>query len=252
MTPIRDAVTFGIDEHADNARRILEANDFDYAPVMDGDVVAGLLSTQAASDFTECSVGDTYRPLDAELIISGDASLVDTLRWLVGKPFLFILDGKDISGFVTRSDVDKRPGRLFFYLRIVEFEQGLAECVRHYFPQQEDALELLAKSPGRTEVAENYKLNRENNRALDLVAYMQMSQLIRIAKRSDLHHALGYESPQEWKRATTSLISLRNNVMHPVRSLKSPSFTLRKLIQALDDLEDLLSRLRVQSDRNRG
>src|SRR4051794_36852770 len=81
MTPMGDAITLTVDDATEAAVRQLEAHDFDFAPVVNDQAVVGVVERRVLSASAD-SVHDAYVHLQPHLIISGNAPLVETLRWL--------------------------------------------------------------------------------------------------------------------------------------------------------------------------
>ena len=76
----------------------------------------------------------------------------------------------------------------------------------------------------------------------DLVAYLLFSDLLRVVERiPELRRALGSSSASHWHDRTSSLVSLRNAVMHPARNLVGRERSLVRLVELDATLRDLVA-----------
>jgi hypothetical protein len=92
--------------------RLLEAN-FDDAPVLMRGRDDGLVRRDDLSQSGMNWVGDARRDIHPELLVSAEAGIADLVGGLKSVPFLFVLDGRRISGFVTPTELNKQPARSY-------------------------------------------------------------------------------------------------------------------------------------------
>ena len=213
--PIEQAIWALEDEPSGRiSKRLIEAQ-FTHAPVKRGGKPVGLF--EATADNPDFPVSSRMRPLEESLLVSADTSLSDLPAVLAEEPFLFVFEGRRISGFVAPSDMGSAPARTHFYLQLSQLEILLAELIRRDFPDQSSALVHL--TPGRKARAEEVQRDRKaDDRALDVVATVALLDLIAIARHLPrFEHLATEEFGADWKELTSSLPSFRNDVMHPVR-----------------------------------
>ena len=220
QVPIGEALSFAPDEPATSARERLAQANYDHAPVLEAGHVVGIVRRDALDALDVQTVGDASHAVGSELLVSADATVASLLGWLATSPFLFVLDGRDITGFVAPGDLNKQPGRTYFFLLLAELEIGLAEVVRRLFaaaPAQ--PLELLTPSR-RGKVLEQFAKAAAADREPDYVAYFNLTDLLRVARRSsDMHRLLDIPSGEQWERMTGAFVGVRNAVVHGVRDL---------------------------------
>lgn len=239
--PIGDAVAVAPDTSVRDAYRDLSANGFDQAPVIERGTPVGYVLTR---DLPGRPDGETVErsmtALGSGNVVSANASIGSMLEWVVETGFLFVLEGRDITGFVTVSDFNKQPARGHLYLLLARLETGLAELIRDRFATDaEDLVKRLSPGP-RREIESSFQGDRAAGIESELVAYLDFSDLVRVVGGvPELLTRIGGRSPGQWKRQTGGLVDLRNQVMHPVRNVvlaKDGLISLRDRVRRLESL----------------
>ena len=220
---MENAVAFSPDTSVGEARTRLLAENFDQAPVVDnGKVVGFVLTRRLPPDHPDALVHTYQTPIGPGNIVSADAPVALLLDWIVDPGLLFIIDGRDVTGFVTVSDFNKQPARAYLYLLLATMEIGLADLARRRFRADQERLLNLLSTDDRYKIEGHYELDKAANVEGDFVSYLEFSQLLRLVGRDAvLRAAVGYDSRNAWDRDVGSLVDLRNEVMHPVRNLVS-------------------------------
>lgn len=240
QTAMDQALAFEPESDEARVHDELEVAKFDQAPVIQGGVPTGYVLRRELAPSSRRPVGAVAHPLEPSVMVSADAPLGRALSWLAAKSFLFVLDGVEISGFVTPSDVNKQPGRTYLFLLIAELELAMSEIVRAHHPDQKDAIELLGRERIPA-VHERYEEEQRLNVEADLVSCVQFADLLTITGKSPAcRSAFSASSRSEWDRLTGSLDGLRNAVMHPVRPILNDRRSLKELVELSGRLEALL------------
>ncbi len=212
------------------------AEGFDTAPVTRNGQVCGYVRRAEVVQGQGC-VEPYVHTITANTVVSGDTALAALMRGLRGVEFLFVVEGHNIVGLVTPSDLNKQPGRTYFYLLVAALELRLAQCVRTHFVQQGEALALV--SSGRQEKIK-LRLTEEARADVvaDTVAAMDFTDLFTIVEKTDaLREAFGQYSRRSWQsQVSTPILELRHDVMHVVRTLTSDAPTSLQRMISLDDL----------------
>ena len=220
---IERATNFAPEMQASHALATLSAAGFDHAPVIEDGLVIGYCSREdlaSGSDATQLRRAMT--PLGDGNLVSSDTPIGDLLDLFAEQPFLFVLDGGDITGFVTVTDLNKQPARAYLYLVLAGLEIALADLVRwHYGRQQTKLLRFLGKRD-QDSVKSRYGGDRSRDADADFVSYMGFKHLLRIFEKDrEMRNELGSYSQRSWRSATWPLSELRNDVMHPISSFVS-------------------------------
>lgn len=216
--PMSQAFSVAPRDGAADAATELREKRFDQAPVLDGERILGFVLTRDLTRAPTRSVADAMVPLGSGNVVSADASIGRLMGWIIDPGFLFVLEGRDVTGFIAVSDFNKQPVRGYLYLLLARLEIGLAELVRRRFPNQEDALALLP-SDGQAIVRDRYDDDRTADEESELVAYFDFSDLVEmVTEDADLRRIVSGQSRNAWSNYAGGLVQLRNDVMHPVRN----------------------------------
>lgn len=242
QTPISRVLTYAADTPARDVTAALEDARFDYAPITrDGEVCGYVRRIDLAGQ--PGTLEPYLRPVTASSVIAGDTPLAILLPALRKARFLFVVDGHDIVGIVSPADLNKQPGRTYFYLLVTALELSLAERTREFFLDQEKALAMLPSSR-QARIRDRLADEVRDDVAADIVAAMDLTDLIKIVKRTDaLRGEFGDYSTSRWESEVSApIIDLRHDVMHTVRTLATdaPS-SLHRLIDLDERLRLLLS-----------
>lgn len=249
QTPLDQALWLESDEPPRTAARRLKKQDFDRAPVRRGAELAGFADRQTLATTLAREVADCTVPLTPAVLVSATAGLPTLLPVLGTTGMVFVLDGHEVSGFITPSDLNKQLARMHFFLLTGSLEVLLAGLVRWAYPKQEGALTSL--SPERADrVRERLARDLDANVALDLVTEMEFTDLLRVvAGAESLRTLFGYASRQSFLTATGHLSDLRNDVMHPSRQFLGRRRDVAKLIEIEQQLRTLIGAAATQVGR---
>jgi len=231
QTPVNRLIGFETTTSVASALGVLERNRFDFAPVFEGEQILGRVALSRLIEAESGSIGDHLEPLRGSFLVTSDSKITNSMRWLATDPWLVVVDGQDISGIITPSDLNRQGARTYFYLLVADFEIRLAEAVRERFEDQADAIALLP-----TKRRHNVERLRERAAAGDIdsdaVAAMFLEDLLIIADRdSGIRDDLGHVKSDDWDWANSHLVEFRNNIMHPVTQLLDDTTGLDRLIE---------------------
>lgn len=223
----------------DEAAQIMKHHRFDVLPIDESPEkpVYGYFHTKHWGDWSENSVEAdqiTYRDL-----LPATIGILELIERLVKQErlFFFLTYHHRIVGLVSVANLNSRQVNFYLFALICEFESRLARLVR--LNLSEDTLKAQLDEQAR----ENFERDTAQDFENDIVQYLYLSQLINIVRTKDLYKALGYTGRTNFEKLN-SLNDLRNQVMHPVRSLVTDQASLNKLWERIEKLQDALFRLR--------
>ena len=202
------------------ALTLLDQGNWDHAPATDAGRIVGYVErTRLRGAAPDMLVAKLAAPLGGGTLVSADSSIAELIEWLPGQRILFVIDGREITGFVTVLDLNKQPARAYLYLVIAGLEIALADLLRwRYGADQTAALELLGKRD-QDSVRGRLGADREADADSDLVSYLGFKHLLRVIEADrPLRDAMGGYSKTRWRSVTWPLSELRNDVMHPISS----------------------------------
>lgn len=124
------------DRTADDVCADVRFAGFDHIPVIDGDVVVGVLERESAPSGEHAR--DVMRRIDGSLIVSNDMPLSEFLPLMAETPYRLVVRGGRIEGIVTRSDTMKLPVRLYAFTLITHLEMVMARVIAERIPEPDD------------------------------------------------------------------------------------------------------------------
>lgn len=238
---LAEALSFGECDRAEEAATALASRGFDQAPVIEGGRLTGLVRVVRLRQGARL-VKDALDPIEAEDLVSADAPVSKALDWLLSKSCLFVLEGREITGFFLQSDLNKQPARTYFYLLVAGLELALAQRLRAWTADEEDRILAVMPDQTRRRVLKERESGHKDDIDADVVAYLSFSEILRLAGHiPEIRKALGIQSPESWDHLTSGFIGLRTRVMHPTKSLLGRE----RLLPALVDLDHSLRQLLI-------
>lgn len=241
QTAIDDAVWIELDDSIAVAQSRLGGH-FDQAPVRDNGELVGLVVARELEGVDR--IADVLHRLDDHMLESADAAVGDVIRGLLpDRPMLFVVDGHQVSGFITPSDLNKHPARFHFYLLLADLEMTLAKVVLAEFPDLRDALFVLDRADQRMITR---RFDRDANARVEsnLAAAMDLGHLLIVAYTSErLRSALSEDDFLTWVPCVEVLVELRNAVMHPTLAFIGPGRGLTDLVKTEDRIATWLESL---------
>jgi hypothetical protein len=198
----------------------LRLRHFDQAPVRRGQRITGyVLESRLATAPPASRVSQYAQTIREGNLVSADAPIGKLLEWIIAPGLLFVIDGREITGFVTVSDFNRQAARAYFYLLIATLEAGLAELVRSRFIENQEQCLALLWPEQAADVRRKFATDVRDDTQADLVANMNFSHLLRVALRDqDLRGRLGAVA-DVLERDFNDVVRTRNQIMHPTGSL---------------------------------
>ncbi len=147
-------ITCDIDEPLAAVLARKDAGPFDQLPVTADGRIVGLLRRRALATGTssDVSVRDVFDRIDETMLIAADAGIISFLLSAKSSPCRLILDGAQITGLVSKSDLQKLPVRSLLFHIVTHLELAMAAWIRRHFP--DDATWLAVLTGSRRQVVE--------------------------------------------------------------------------------------------------
>jgi predicted transcriptional regulator len=123
-------VGFEVKSKASDIHAKLGRAGFDFAPVTEGGRLVGRIGRQSVAGHSRLRAGDLLERLSPRFLIASNSDVGRVMTWLTEDPWLLVVDGNQVTGVVTPSDLNRQAGRTYLYLLITDFESRLANSVR--------------------------------------------------------------------------------------------------------------------------
>lgn len=193
----------------------LDRNQYEQAPVTDGDAHVGFVEVDRLRGATG-PLREHAEPLTMDRLITPETPFGDVVTALVERPCYFLGAGATVDGVLTRADLNKPAAYVHLYARLYEFETGLRD---HVARVEADWTAHLADDQV-TDIADRARDQR--GLELDRLHYASLRHLCMVAQRSDaVRSSLGYDDESAARRDLGRVVRLRNDVAHPKAILHS-------------------------------
>ena len=219
------AVVIDVNSGVAAALAVLSQGNYDHAPVTDDGLIVGYVErSHLAGSPPDAHVRDLTYPLRSGVIVSADTPIADLIDWLAEQRIMFVIDGQQITGFVSLLDLNKQPARAFLYLVLAGLEIALADLVRWRYGADQDPLLSALGKRDQDSIMSRVSADRGVDADSDLVSYLGFKHLLRVIESDRaLREEMGGYSKARWRSVTWPLSELRNDVMHPVSSFVTSS-----------------------------
>ena len=217
-TPIADAEVARPGERAGDIAARLGARAFDHAPVVKDDVVLGYVRRSDLESKAENNVLELMRPVGAGILVSTNAQVRTVLEALVEAPFIFVVEGRRVSGFVVYADMNRHAARTYFYLLVADLELALGALLRKHYSRVRPLLRHISARNRRAALM-RFIEDRARDVELDELSAVAFNDVLQIVGRSPrTRRTLGCVTEPEWVETIGDLNTFRNAVMHPNRA----------------------------------
>jgi len=218
---------------------LMEANRFDVLPIDNGsdDPIYEYFHTQHWGKWTNETV--VRSQITFRDVLPAQTSVLNLIEKFVmcDRLFFFLTYEHRIVGLVSAANLNSRQVNFYLFALLCELETRLSRLIKHHL----DKTLILACLKEKAQ--EDYQKDCEKGFENDAVQYLYLSSLLTLVHNQNLYKILGYSRKKQFKDMN-SLNELRNQVMHPVRSLIHDKSSLSKLWERIEKLQDVLFRLR--------
>jgi hypothetical protein len=217
------------EDELDDVLALPELAEYDHIPIKGKSGIAEILER----DFPKSTSGKS-KPLDESILVSAEAPLASFIQAVRNQPYRLVVDGTQIKGIVTRSDLLKVPVLLLGYSLLAQLELLANRAIEIKFKSSDDWLpelkELEEQHVKREErharriEGRKEKAKRENL-SLPLVELADLVDKLRVIQDF-------LPSEGEFKTELKEVVEFRNVVDH-----------VRPLVPSRDDLDKFVQRL---------
>jgi CBS domain-containing protein len=194
------------------AQRMTE-RDFDVAPVDETPLRRFVLRKELERVTSDESVDAAAMPIDATHVVTGDLGLADTLDLLGHREFVFVIEGNEVVGLITLSDLQRIPVGMAVLAIILATELGLNELIARRYGEW-GFLAHLSEDRRRQVLERHEELRRRNLETSPIDALMLEERLTLVGKVQRFRRELGFPSRKRYESWTEELKRLRNALAH--------------------------------------
>jgi len=218
----------------------MELHDFDQAPLAGSQGRRVIMRAELEDQPPQAAVEAYARDTPDEHWIDARSSLHDTLTQLAERDWLLLREGAQLIGIVTRHDLASPVVSAYLLACLLGLERGLRRLYGSY-SHQPLAEVPVSHSTGDAPIANIAAATAMTEVVSPVSTFSEVMR--RVMKQQDLRAALGYGSGKAFKKATSHLINLRNDLAHG-RSLLHQAQQPAQALAIVAGLEDLLDKVR--------
>jgi hypothetical protein len=202
--------SFDAQRHSPDVLTFMNGKDFDVVGVRQNGAVIGYVHR---SDLLEGTLKEYKKPFDEKLLVEDWSPLLAVLELLVGSPQVFIVIMGEVSGIITKGDLQKAPVRMWLFGVLSLLEMQFLRLIRASFPM--DTWKEFISQNRLAKAEEMLQQRKRRNEAIDLADCLQFCDKKTIVLGSDtLRRALGFSSKDEGEELLKAFEHLRNELAH--------------------------------------
>ena len=202
--------SFDAQRHSPDVLTFMNGKDFDVVGVRQNGAVIGYVHR---SDLLEGTLKEYTKPFDEKLLVEDWSPMLAVLELLVGSPQVFIVIMGEVSGIITKGDLQKAPVRMWLFGVLSLLEMQFLRLIRASFPM--DTWKELISQNRLAKAEEMLQQRKRRNEAIDLADCLQFCDKRTIVLGSDtLRRALGFSSKDEGEELLKAFEHLRNELAH--------------------------------------
>ena len=202
--------SFDSETPAKTVRAAMDLGHFQIAGVRENGFVAGYLQYAELGD-GPC--GQFCHPIQESKILSGNAHLSELVLALNQVPYLFVNFLGEISGIVTRADLDDPPVRMWLFGLITLIEMRFLTLIDRRFPEDGWQQYLSERRLEKAAALQQERQRRKQDpRILECLQFSDKAQII--VRDEKLRQQIGFTSRRRGDLAIKNLEKLRNNLAH--------------------------------------
>lgn len=217
----------------------LDENGYDVAPVFENETTIGYLDRADISADSATGTAQTHaKQITLREIISPAASFETVLDALYEQPVYFLGGQDELTGILTRADLNSTPARTHLFTRILRLEDCFRRLIEREVPDWEDTPGL---SPDILDGIDNrYRQAQAANVELSKLHYAQFSTLTTIIGAHDAcWQACGYEADHQASARLSKLTDLRNDVAHATPIIQNTARGFGESGRTITELSEL-------------
>jgi len=157
--------------------------------------------------------GESMRHFTQDQVLRGTSSSSDVIHVLTRHEYCFVNIFGDVSGVVSREDINKPQVRMWLFGLIAMIKTALTQLIEKVYPEE---IWKSVMSKGRLEKTENiWHERKRRNLHCKLIKCLQFSDKagILISDKKILTQ-MGFEAGKQAKKVIKELESLRNHLAH--------------------------------------
>lgn len=205
-----------LEDNSLEVRELMGRRDFDVLGVVQDSRILGYVRRV---DLGAGQIADYFIGLNINLIISDSTPISELLDLFRINDFLFVLYKNEVSGIITKADINKPITRIYLFSIISLFEFHLNYWINNYY--NNDSWQELLKEKRITLAKATYLERKGNNMDLTLLECLQISDKKEILRNTDDFLKIFEFSKSSFKDILEKIGMVRNELAHSQNSIIS-------------------------------
>ncbi len=203
--------------------------EFDQIPIAEADSIIGILERESGE----------RRRIDASVLVSADEPLAHFLPTVKDQKYRLVVDGTQITGIVTWSDLLKLPVLLLGYSLIAQLERLLARAICARYRESDDWIRRLTSKQQKA-LTQKAQRAKQDNLSLPLIEFVDLPIKATLV-RDLLLSQTGFEIALENVRLFRNDVAHAHRIMRGHSELKVFVDRIETVIEWIQSLEQHLS-----------
>lgn len=202
--------SFDADSDSSKVRIFMEKQDYDVVGVRRKGLIVGYVAKEELSDG---AVGASVRNFDPAELVSDTTTLVEAFKMLRARPRVYVIYINEVSGIVTKGDLQKAPVRMWLFGLVSLLEMQSLRLIRGCHP--DESWKEFLKESRFDEAHKIFEMRGAKNEKIDLADCLQFCDKRDILSGSDeIRRLVGIESKKQVESLLRKAETLRNNLAH--------------------------------------
>lgn len=186
--------------------------DYDVVGVRRNGLIDGYVNR---ADLGQGVLDDYFKTFEPNLLLDESTNILDALRLLRESPRVYVQVMGQVSGIVTKGDLQKAPVRMWLFGLISLLEMQLLRLIRDGWPDGSWAKPEIISPDRLGKAGEMLAERKRRNEAIDLADCLQFAdKKIIVLKNEKLCKELGFESKTRGEDVLDKLKKLRDDLSH--------------------------------------
>jgi hypothetical protein len=234
-----------INSESNHAKESLVRRDFDVAGVKENEE-GPVLGYVVTKDIGEEKFRNYVTPIGIDIVISDSTPVANIVNILDGNEFAFVIAGNQITGIITKADINKPPVRIFIFGVISLLEMHLNLWISHYY-QNNSWTEIISEK--RMQMANKvYEIRKENNQELSLLECLQFCDKKELLSKSGAFLDVFGLGKNDFQKFLKRAEDIRNELAHSQKSITS-NWEWNKFYKTLSAAETFLLKSDVEVEK---
>jgi predicted transcriptional regulator len=229
--------SFDANSDTSNVLSFMETQDYDVVGIRRKGLIVGYVAKDELSD---SAVLANVQNFDSTELIVDTTTLVEVFKLLRVRPRVYVIYLNEVSGIVTKGDLQKAPVRMWLFGLISLLEMQLLRLIRGCYPNE--SWTGFLKEARLNEARKLFEKRKAKNEEVDLADCLQFCDKREILKSSDeIRSLVGIESKKQVNSLLEKAERLRNNLAHAQDIITGfwpeVADTVERISSLLEDME---------------